>query len=96
MMSGIKYQADPANQTDCVKRNIVEGVSGPDSTIYRTYRPNKLGEDGRSVSLNFTLPVTGDGWYALSLHMLAVYARKKKNLFSMRLNDYTILKDFNP
>jgi Malectin domain len=95
-LNSITYEADPLADLSDQRQSIVEGISGPDVILYRTYRINLVYPGGAIVDLNYTLPVTGDGWYGLVLQMVAKHAYTQDETFAVRLNNYTILSNFHP
>jgi Malectin domain len=89
---GITYDADTDRYESVMPHPwSVENIKGPDMALYKASRFNNGGYDG----FNYTLPLTGNGWYGLVLHIASQYD-DGQYLFEVRLNGHSILKNYNP
>jgi Malectin domain len=95
-LNGITYEANYETEHDFKERRYFSDLSGPDQTIYKTYRYNMISDDESWMSLNISLPLTGDGWYGLVLQQMSESTHELDEIFSARLNSHTILKDYHP
>jgi Malectin domain len=85
--NGITYEADTNSKGQVYSFGEFIGVVGPDLALYK-----KL----RARSFDYTLPVTGDGWYGLVLHEINTMEHFPEYEFDLKLDAITLLESYSP